>query len=610
MLNRLPFLALIPFTLTTPAIAAETADADSIVVTATGSELPADQTGQSITVLDDAAIRAIQGPDLSRALERFPGVAVARSGGLGATTGLFVRGADSDQVLVLLDGVRLEDNASTSGYYDLGNLLSGSIGRIELLRGSNSVIWGSQAVGGVLSIESRKIDGAEATAEYGAYNSTNLGAVAGIQRPDYGIDLNAGYSDSDGFSAKAGGTEPDGYRQWQVSGKAHALIADGLTASISGRHADSRLDLDLHGPNSADVQFTKEDSARAALDYRAGDLKLGLAATLGSVRRHYEDMTFGPSDYSGASNRFEFTGHAPLVGPLAVDFGADTEWNRGLSTFDSRQTARLSSGHALLGWYTGAFTLAGGVRVDGHSQFGTHATLGANGAIRLTPRLRVRAAYGEGFKAPSLYQLYDPFSGNRGLRPGTSRNYEAGFDWADATSPYHLSATVFRRDGHNQVDFDYGLFQYFNLERSRAQGVELEAGAKWSGADWGTLTAQAVYTYVEARDLTRARDLARRPRHTATVTLDWATPFVPSTGPLVIGLDLRVASRTFDYDDFALTTTVLAPYATVTLRAAVPVTEHIELFGRIENLGDKRYQTVANYNTSGRAAYVGIRGKI
>ncbi|MDE2405924.1 MAG: TonB-dependent receptor [Sphingomonadales bacterium] len=606
VLKKLPIFLAIPLAL--PALApgaARAADAaDSpIVVTATGAELPAEQSGQSITVLDATAIRTIQGPDLVRVLERVPGVALARSGGLGAQTGLFVRGADSDQVLVLIDGVRMADLASPGGNYDLGNLLAGSIGRIELFRGSNSVIWGSQAIGGVLAIETRSVDGAEASAEYGAHNTTYLTAAAGLQREAAGFQVDAGYANSDGISAKAAGTEPDGYRQWYVDGKAHVRLAPALTLTVNGRHADSRLGLDLTGPDAPDLQFTKEDSARAALRYAVPGLTLETGFALGSVRRHYE-TGFGPSDYSGAFNRIDLTGHARLAGPLALDFGADSEWTRSVDTFDPRQTARLSSGHALLGWYTPAASLAAGVRVDGHSRFGTHTTFGANGAIRLVGPLRLRASYGEGFKAPTLYQLYGSFVGNASLQPGTAKSYEAGVDWGDVDGAFHAAATVFRRDSRNLIDFDPnangGFGAYGNIARARAEGVELEAAARS-----GPVVARALYAWVKSRDLVRDRDLARRPRHTATIAVDWTTPL-----KVDLGVDLRVAGSASDYDDFALTTTRLAPWATVTLRASVPVTSRLEAFGRIENLADKRYQTVAGYNTMGRVATVGIRGRL
>src|SRR5688572_5016742 len=142
-----------------------------ITVVATGSARPIDDSGQSLSVITADEIDAIQGPDLTRALERAPGVTLSRNGGLGSFTGVRVRGSASEQVLVLVDGVRVADAAAPGGGFDFGTLTSGEIGRIELLRGSNSVIWGSDALGGVLALTTQAPEGVEASVEYGARDS-------------------------------------------------------------------------------------------------------------------------------------------------------------------------------------------------------------------------------------------------------------------------------------------------------------------------------------------------------------------------------------------------------------------------------------------------------
>jgi vitamin B12 transporter len=599
MLNRLPFLALIPFTFASPALAAEAADAESIVVTATGSALPADQTGQTVTVIDHAGIEAIQGPDLTRALARIPGVAFSRTGAIGATTSLFVRGADSNQVLVLVDGVRLADNAAPDGKYDLGTLLLDNLDRIELLRGSNSVIWGSQAMAGVLSLTTREVDGAQASVEHGAYDTTNATAALGIARPTYAISLDGGYLHSDGFPPLVGSTTEGAIDSWRIGGKARLALGRHVTLKARLRYTDANLGIDQFGPVA---QHTHDTSGGVALEYHGGPLQLAADASLADVRRHYRDTPF-PSDYQGLTERFALTGRLALPSHLALDFGADHQWDRAFSTYDPRVTATLDSGHALLGYYSDAFSLAAGGRVDSHDRFGTHWTTGANTVIRLAPGLRLRAAYGEGFKAPTLYQLYAGFGqGNPDLRPETTRSYDAGVEYR--TDRFHASATWFRRDSHDLVD--YVNFHYINIEKARSVGVELETGVKLGE----TLEFAANYTWLSPRDLIRDRDLPRRPRHTVNLAADWQTP-LPG---LKLGADLRVASQSFEYNGAAAQP--LRSYVLATLRASYAIDRHLELFGRIENLGDVDYHTAYNfssgqfYATSGRAAYVGIRGKI
>ncbi|HEY6869660.1 MAG TPA: TonB-dependent receptor [Novosphingobium sp.] len=578
----------------TPAMAAP-ADDEQITVVATGSRIPLSQTGQSISVVGLDELQRVQGPDLTRVLERLPGVALARSGALGAQTGLFVRGANSDQVLVLIDGVRVADYASPGGNYDLGNLLATNLQSVELLRGSNSVVWGSQAMGGVLAVTTRELHGAEASAEYGAYQTFTGTAAAGIGNDRAALNLDAGYVHSDGFSAKTGSDEADGVRQWQLGAKGRLELAEGLTLRAVGRYANARLGIDLASPSAPDTQFVKQGSGRLGLDYAASGLSLTGGVAFDATARRYDSPAWGPSEYVGGAVRTDLSGRVALPQNLALDFGADSEWSRARSTFDARQSARLSSGHALLGWYTPAASLAAGVRVDDHDRFGTHWTVGANGSVALVDGWRLRGAYGEGFKAPTLYQLYAAFGGNLNLRPETSRSYEAGIEKGDRNGALHIAATWFRRDSRNLIDYTTA---YLNVGAARAVGMEVELGARVSER----FRAAANYTWLSARDLASGRDLARRPRHTVVLTGDWQTP-LPA---LSLGADLRYVSAAVDYD-FLGTPLPIADHLITSLRANLAVSETIQLFARVENLGDARYQTVYGYNTAGRSAYVGAR---
>lgn len=583
-----------------PALAQDAAvDDGEIIVTASGNRLPIDQSGQPISVIGDAEIKAVQGADIARLLERLPGVSLSRNGGLGGQTGLNLRGGNADQVLVLVDGVRIADYASPGGAYDMGNMLPGTLERVELLRGANSVVWGSQAMAGVLALTTREVDGADLSAEYGAHDTFYGTATAGIAREGHAVSLSGGYARTDGFSARDRGPEADGYRQWQLSGKARAQLADGLSVRAVGRYADSLLELDLTAPDSPlDTQKTREATGRLGLDYEAGKTRLTGGFALSRVRRAY-DGGWGPSSFTGSSRRADMAGHLPLPAGFALDFGADSEWTRAKSTFDPKAKARQTSGHALVGRYGAGWSLAAGVRIDDHSRFGTHWTVGGNGTVELAQGLRLRASYGEGFKTPTLYQLFGDQVGNPALQPERSRSYDAGIELGDRNRALHAALTLFRRDSRNLIDLD-SSFTYANVARARAQGVEVELGAQVSER----FRAQAAYTYTKARDLTNRRDLARRPRHLLTLSTDWRTPLAG----LSLGADLRLAGDSVEYDFFG-TPAPLDGYVVATLRASLPVSEGVELFGRVENLGDADYQTARGYNTPGRSAYIGARAR-
>ena len=263
----------------------------------------------------------------------------------------------------------------------------------------------------------------------------------------------------------------------------------------------------------------------------------------------------------------------------------------------------------MLGYAGGRLNLAAGVRIDDHSRFGSQWTFGANGSFTVADDWRIRASYGEGFKAPTLFQLFSDY-GNGKLVPEHSRSYDIGIEKGDRNGTLHVALTAFRRDSRDLIDFvscfgvnggicagrPYGT--YNNVRSARAEGFEAELG----GALTDRLKASAAYSYVKATNRATGKDLARRPRHALTLAADWRTPL----HDLTLGADLRVVSHSFDD---AGNFTRLGGYTLVALRASLPVTEQIELFARIENLGDVGYQTTASYGTLGRSAYVGARAR-
>jgi len=335
-----------------PALADE-ARPDDITVVATGSALRVDQAGQPITVVTEKDLQRLQGTDLTRALLEVPGLVLSRNGSEGAFTGVRLRGAEAEQVLVLIDGVRVEDVSAPSGGFDFGTLTTGGIGRIDVLRGSNSVVWGSAAIGGVIAVTSRELNGVEAVAEGGSRNSYSADAVAGVARDGYSLTLNGGYARTDGVSAAAIGTEPDGFRQWHVGGKGRVNLTPDLSLTAVARYADTRTDIDGYpGPSyvvfddTPEYQITRQFSGRAGVHYETSALTLDGGYARSETKRDYYDPTFGTAPsygYRAQSDRVDLTGRLALPAKLALNFGGDSEWTRYEGTYDARQKARQSS---------------------------------------------------------------------------------------------------------------------------------------------------------------------------------------------------------------------------------------------------------------------------
>ena len=335
------------------------------------------------------------------------------------------------------------------------------------------------------------------------------------------------------------------------------------------------------------------------LAYYGNDLTLRAAYSLSDTERVNRDgagvETFA-SD--GRSERVSLRGEYRLLGGLALAFGGDHEWTEFETSFDAAAETEISGAYAQLGWVMGRLAAHGGARVDDHEQFGTHVSFGGDVSYGFGSDWRVRASVGEGFKAPTLYQLLS-FYGNTELEPEESTSYDLGIEKGQRGSGLHLALTGFRRDSDNLIGFGFtperpfGI--YLNTARARAQGIEAEAGFDLARG----LRLSGIYSYVDAEDRTTDLDLARRPDHFGTIYADWTSDF-----GLGLGADLRIVGPSWDN---AANTTRLDGYELLDVRASFGIGDHLELFGRVENVFDTDYQTVAGYGTAGRSVFGGIR---
>lgn len=579
-----------------------------ITVTANGLGTDLRNTGQSVTVIGREEIETIQGADPARALARVPGLSLSRSGGVGTVTSVNVRGANPDQLLVLVDGVRVADQASPSGGFDFGNLLLGTAGKIDVLRGSNSTIWGSEAVGGVIDISTRAERGMTASVEYGSRDTLFASAAAGAGNDNAFIGLTGSWFETDGFSAAASGTEADGSKQFAIGSSAFLNLTPSLELFAHGNFAEGDVEIDgFPAPDfvladTDDTQKTTRYWGDVSLAYYGNDLTLRAAYSLSDTKRANRDGSGAETFASdGRSDRISLRGEYRLLGGLSLAFGGDHEWTEFETSFDTAAETEISGAYAQLGWVMGRLAVHGGARVDDHEQFGTHVSFGGDMSYGFGDDWRVRGSVGEGFKAPTLYQLLS-FYGNTELEPEESTSYDLGVEKGQRGSGLHLALTGFRRDSDNLIGFGVTPERpsgvYLNTARARAQGIEAEAGFDLAPG----LRLAGIYSYVDAEDRTTDLDLARRPKHFGTIYGDWISDF-----GLGLGADLRLVGASWDN---ASNTVRLEGYELLDVRASFGLGDNLELFGRVENVFDTDYQTVAGYGTAGRSVFGGIRAKM
>ena len=610
----------------------------TVVVTANRSARPIDQVGQSVTLLTAPQIKLDQETSVADILARTPGVVLTRNGGPGEATTLSLRGATTDQTVVLIDGVKVNDPSSTGTGYDFANLLTGDVARIEVLRGPQSTLYGSEAIGGVVNYvtadATRPLQG-DVQAEGGSYGTAYVrGGIGGHDGPAT-FRLSADYDSTDGVSAfdrAFGGREDDGFHTAGASGRLTYDLTPDVQFDERAYYTWSRNEFD--GYDTPSFTFGDDDEfgrTQQVVDYTGlnvsaldGRLKNRFAYAYNELDRRTEepDGAYGGKstfDGLGRTGAFDYEGTFAITPGYTLVFGAQDEKSSfstdSLGGAATKANTSIDSGYGqVTGQVLPNLTLTGGVRYDAHSTFGDHVTGQASGAYVVVPGTILRASFGQGFKAPSLYQLYSAY-GNLGLRPEEANGWDAGVEQHLLDDKVVVSATYFGRRTRNLIDFIFcesaaqpgctparlvleGF--YDNVAKAEAEGVELQA-------DWKPLAALEItgnYTFDDDQDKTGDAvndQLARTPKSIANLTATYVWPIRLSTSVAV-----RYAGRSFDSDQSSI---VLKSYTLVDLRASYPLRRDLELYGRIENLTDKSYETTYQYGTLGRAAYGGVRLK-
>lgn len=609
----------------------ELPDSEEIVVTANRTARAVTQVGQSVTVIAEEEIVTRQASDIIDLLRTVPGVTFNRNGGIGGTAGVFIRGAQSDQTLVLIDGVKVNDPASPGGGFDFGPLLVGNIARVEVVRGSQSVLYGSQAIGGVVNLITREPSeelAAFARAEYGERGTGELvGNISGRAGP-VAASFGATYLTTDGISAFSGGSERDGFESLGLNAKIDLAITENVSLDLRGFYADSELDIDGFAPPSFAFGDTAELSERedlvgyaglnaAFLDGRFRN-RLGFAYT--NIDRANLDLSgsapFETFAAEGENRRFEYQGVFDTGDIAEFVFGAEREESEFTSVsfgFPSPPAdVWINSVYAQVNAtpLTG-LSITAGLRHDDHETFGSETTFAASGAF--SPNggdTVIRASYGEGFKAPSLFQLLSDF-GNPALAPEESQSWDAGVTQSFFDGRIEVGATYFERDGTNEIVFvgcfdnplaacndpgnprPFGTFD--NVARVAADGWEF--GLALRPVDGFDVALN--YTILDAEDEVSGNRLPRRADETFSVVADYRV-----AGGFGVGATLLVVGDSFDN---AANTVPLESYVLADIRASYALSENLELFGRIENVTDEDYETAFQFGQPGRAVFGGVR---
>ena len=625
---------------------------DTVVVTASRLPIPLMVAGSSVSVIDREQIEARQAIFAVDLLKDVPGFAVSRSGSIGAQTQLRVRGAEANQVLVLIDGIEANDPAGNDEFA-FQDLTTWDVERIEVVRGPQSALWGSDALAGVVNIITREPTGefaAEGFAEMGAFDTSTVGARLAGPVGGMRTGLSLSRVDSNGSNSSRAGDEDDGYENTTSTLTLAGSPRNNLDLGFVGRYTSTTkqfdgvdfgtgLPADAGDETAVDLGYFRASATLRLLDDRwTQSLRTAWTTTDTENGGDFGSAGSTEADKYGVyyQTSWQFTPGAPDSPGNAVTLAVDHEQQdfrqRGdvividpddpaqnldpNQNQDQRNTAAVLE--LMLSPFKRAFISLSG-RHDDNSEFDNVNTFRATSAWTAeSTGTRVHASFGTGQKAPTFIERFgyfpDQFAGNPDLEPETSKGWEAGMEQPLFSNRASIGATYFHDDLRDEIygfAFDPDTFRFtaVNLDgESKRRGVEVSASAKATE----TLRFSGSYTYTDATqpDPVSGEDTReiRRPRHVASFNGDWRFPDYKAD------LNLNVTYIGHQEDTFfevappyGTQTIDLSSYCLVSLAARYRLTDQVQVYARVENLLDENYEDVYGYNTPGVGAYAGIR---
>ena len=641
---------------------AQTASIPETIVTATRIPTPQERLPAATTVIDRQTIEERGYVTLADALVSVPGFNIVPSGGMGQTTSGFMRGTNSNHVLVLRDGVPMNDASHPSGAFNFGNTLLGDVDRIEVVRGPVSAIYGTAAIGGVINLITRRAPADRQAQPYGElaggtnYTASGVAGVAGtIGNTDYGVtgqSLSTRGSNAVAPRFYNNQGERDGFRTGVITARAGVNIGETAPASVLGM---TRLDgLVITRQNRSgqdnvprdDPNYSADDRnwmgfLRSASELFGGAWTSGFTLSASQDRRRYTNLPDGADIemtdeyYRGRRERLTWdnTIQLPDLGSVTGNnlvFGVGSERESAFSRaqsdgaygpYSASVDKAQQNGFAYIGtqhrlWERLDITTA--LRQDAPDGFDSATTWRLGGVLAL-PEIasRLLASGGTAYRAPAIYErygasasLYGSFRGNPNLRPENATAWEAGIE-TDISEKLTLSALYFTSRIRNLITENADFSSYENVAKARIKGGEF--GLNWRHSD--SFSTRAAWTVQETLDETKNTPLARRPRNSASLSpriapkVDWVD--VPNAR-LIIAPEFIYVGPQWDYvypDNAGWGSNSYSDAGFVfNLTVSLPVTQQITAFIEARNLGNRRYEPANGFVIPGRSAVLGLRG--
>jgi vitamin B12 transporter len=608
------------------ALPAGTPDSAPTVVSPTGIVTPAGEVANSITAITAKDIETFQQRTLSDVLSTVPGLNIVQSGGPGAQTSVFIRGTNSNHTKVLIDGIDASDPSNVNGAFDYAHLLTSDMAQVEVLRGPQSGLYGSDAIGGVISIITRKGDGparTTASIESGSFGTFNQSASLSGSQDSYNYAFNIAHLHAGDVPVTPLQLLPPGqqaignnYDNMTYSTKTGVDINESWAMNSVLRYTEATLlftgdnfNVFPSVPNAAQSNhtvhqfFTREEAVWSQLDGRIKNY-FGINYT------NYWNSDMAPGDLGATittGNRIKYdwrsvtqliTGNNLVVGLEQETYQVQTP-TLGAESGDKAGFIELQSDFAR------RFFLVANVREDINDQFGDHMTYRVAPAVILPfTDTKLKASYGTGFKAPTLNQLFQSFPdfnffANPNLKPEQSVGYDAGFEQPLFNDRVRFGSTYFHNSITDLIDFNSTFTQNINVGLATTEGTENFVAARVTDR----FEMRADYTFTRAVNAETGMQLLRRPKEKWSVTAIWKPLDLLNLSATMLHVgDFLDVSRDGTMSGFQ------APgYTIVKLTADYAINDQLKAFGRIDNLFNVHYQNPTGFLSPGLGVFGGIR---
>ena len=581
-----------------------------------------------MTVITSDDIEAKQQRTLPDILQEVAGLNIVQ-GGAGNVASVFMRGTNANHTKVLIDGIDVNDASSASGAFDFSQISAANIERVEVLRGPQSGLYGSDAIGGVINIITKTGKGPAqftASVEGGSFGTFNQAAGVSGSTDKLNYNFNVEHLRTDANPVTPSNLVPAGrprnndyYDSETASTKLGAKLTDNLDIGFVGRYTFAKIDNtgdDYTGPEALLTNNTNHDFyTRGTAHLVSFDDKLeqtvGLAYT--SYNRDYIDpnamaySSFG--QYQGDRIKTDWQGNIKLMQGQTVTLGAEHQLDQ-LSDPSQPVTAQMTNNAGFIqlqSEFGRQLFNTISVRDDDNSQFGSKATYRIAPAFLITQTdTKLKASLGTGFKAPTLDELFDNypafgFAANPNLKPETSTGYDFGFEQKLFNKKVHFGSTYFHNDIKNLIADNAAYTTYVNIGKATTYGFENFISYK----PLNILSLRADYTFTIAKDDIAQQELLRRPKNKGSFSVTYQ-----ATDKLSLTSSVLYVGKSIDGNrDFTIARMKSGSYTTANIAAEYAVNDKISVFGRIANLFDRHYQEPIGFDAQGIGAFAGVKAK-